>query len=165
MQIDHRTEIEKLTFRALALRPSPWQRANARNVSFSHSDIVWRYSGLKLYLDRNFLICVYFKPEFVNYVLSSSWLLHELLSHPHNIRQESVKRMLLSMHLALRCDFTTSLRNLEKAWSSRCFPSPPPPRGKKKKSAFCCCLRFCLKQQDTLSSVRTSPSDTYAQIH
>ena len=37
MQIDHRTEIEKLTFRALALRQSEWRRANARNVSFSIS--------------------------------------------------------------------------------------------------------------------------------
>ena len=37
MQIDHRAEIEKLTFRALALRHSLWRRANARNVSFSIS--------------------------------------------------------------------------------------------------------------------------------
>ena len=33
MLIDHRTEIEKLTFRALALRQSERRRANARNVS------------------------------------------------------------------------------------------------------------------------------------
>ena len=43
MQIDHRTEIEKLTFRALALRQSKyegltlWRRVNARNVSFSNA--------------------------------------------------------------------------------------------------------------------------------
>ena len=38
MWIDHRTGIEKLTFRALALRLQMdllWRRANARNVSFS----------------------------------------------------------------------------------------------------------------------------------
>ena len=34
---EQRKKKEKLTFRALALRPSEWRGANARNVSFRNS--------------------------------------------------------------------------------------------------------------------------------
>ena len=37
MQIGHRGQTLKLTFRTLALRQSVWQKATARNVSFLNS--------------------------------------------------------------------------------------------------------------------------------